>query len=94
MANFYKSTKWKNARETSLRLAGYVCQECKRHGITNPNDLHVHHVNPIEERPDLMLDQRNLYVCCAGCHNQFEDRNTNQLTKKGEELRARMNRRR
>lgn len=89
----YKLAKWEQVRQTALRLAGYLCQECKRHGITNPNDLHVHHVNPADERPDLIYDQRNLFVCCQKHHNEFEDRATGRLTKKGELLRMRVNRR-
>lgn len=90
----YKSARWEQTRQTALRLAGYVCQECKRHGVTSPDNLHVHHINPRDARPDLFYDQRNLYVLCQRHHNEMEDRTTGDLTRKGALLRDRLNRRR
>lgn len=90
----YKSARWDHTRQTALRLAGYVCQECKRHGRTTPDRLHVHHINPRDERPDLFYDQRNLYVLCQEHHNAMENRTTGGLTVKGENLRRRLNRHR
>ena len=80
--DFYKSTKWKHKRERILRRDEYICQECKRYGRTTPATT-VHHILPLEQRPDLKLNNQNLISLCSKCHDSMHDRNTNELTKKG-----------
>lgn len=64
---FYRSSKWLHKRELILRRDGYRCQRCKRYGrITQANT--VHHIQHLEDRPDLALTSSNLISLCARCH--------------------------
>jgi len=81
---FYKSKKWKTKRQSILRRDEYLCRECKRYGKTTPATT-VHHILPLEQRPDLKLNSQNLISLCNECHNQMHDRNTNELTEKGKQ---------
>lgn len=82
MINFYKTKRWENKRKNILKRDKYMCRECARYGKTTEANT-VHHIIPIELRPDLKLDNRNLISLCEGCHNQMHDRNTGELTEKG-----------
>lgn len=79
---FYKTTKWKHKRERILRRDEYLCQECKRYGKTTPATT-VHHIEPLDSKPDLRLDGSNLISLCDACHNKMHDRDTNELTALG-----------
>ena len=91
MQSFYNSKSWDRVRQYIRKRDGYLCQECKRYG-KRTTAKEVHHVNPLKERPDLALDERNLLTLCLKCHAEMDDRLTGGLTKKGEELRNRTNR--
>lgn len=80
--NFYKSKQWKKKREAILRRDEYLCQECKRYGKTTPAKI-VHHIIPLEQRPDLKLHNDNLVSLCFQCHEQMHNKMTNELTEKG-----------
>lgn len=80
---FYKTRKWEQKRKAILRRDQYLCRECRRYGRATPAAT-VHHVHPIEERPDLALDSRNLISLCDECHNKMHDRITGRLTELGE----------
>ena len=80
--NIYKTRKWLRTRERVLRRDEYMCRECRRYGRTTPATT-VHHILPLEQRPDLKLNSQNLISLCNECHNQMHDRNTNELTEKG-----------
>lgn len=80
--NFYKTAKWKAKRERILRRDEYLCQECKRYGKTTPATT-VHHIYPLEQRPELELVSDNLISLCNQCHDKMHDRNNNELTSLG-----------
>ncbi|WP_270578005.1 HNH endonuclease [Caldibacillus thermoamylovorans] len=81
---FYKSQKWIRKRELILKRDEYKCRECKRYGKTSPATT-VHHVIPLDQRPDLKLNINNLISLCDKCHNQMHNRITGELTEKGME---------
>lgn len=81
---FYKSKKWIRKRELILKRDQYMCRECKRYGKTSPATT-VHHVIPLDQRPDLKLNINNLISLCDKCHNQMHNRITGELTEKGME---------
>lgn len=81
---FYKTSKWLREREKRLRRDQYMCRECKRYGKTSPATT-VHHVIPLDQRPDLKLNINNLISLCDKCHNQMHNRITGELTEKGME---------
>lgn len=64
---FYHSPKWLRRRDMILRRDGYRCQRCKRYGrITQATT--VHHIQHLEDRPDLAYDPANLMSVCQACH--------------------------
>ena len=60
----YGTTAWRRIRRHVLERDHYWCQRCKR-TIANT----VHHRIPVEERPDLALEETNLESLCEQCHN-------------------------
>lgn len=65
---FYESRKWKRKRQQILKRDGYMCQICKRYGRIREAQ-EVHHIQHLEDRPDLALDNNNLISLCRACHN-------------------------
>lgn len=90
MKDFYKNTKWKGKRERILKRDEYVCRECKRYG-KNVAASTVHHVIPLDQRPELKYSNDNLISLCSKCHDKMHDRTNNELTKLGEEWVVRIN---
>ena len=90
--SFYKSTEWKRLRRVILRRDGYACQECRRYGRMR-GASHVHHINPVEHFPELARKSWNLVSLCQECHNAMHDRDTHELSTRGEELRCKTNQR-
>jgi 5-methylcytosine-specific restriction endonuclease McrA len=80
--NFYKSPAWKRKRANILRRDGYMCRECKRYGKTTEATT-VHHINPLENYPELKLVNENLLSLCGACHDKMHDRISNKLTTLG-----------
>lgn len=66
---FYDSQRWKRARAAALLRDGYQCRECRRYGRTRQADI-VHHVQHVEDRPDLAYRLDNLVSLCRECHNK------------------------
>lgn len=53
----------------------HICQDClrakSRGEMTRPRTATVvHHIQPVELRPDLRLDLENLVSLCDACHNK------------------------
>lgn len=65
---FYESRKWKRKRQQILRRDGYMCQICKRYGRMR-EATEVHHIQHLEDRPDLAFNNDNLISLCRSCHN-------------------------
>ena len=82
--NFYKTAKWESKRENVLRRDEYMCRECRRYGMTTPATT-VHHILPLEQRPDLKLNSQNLISLCEQCHNKMHDRGNDNLTELGKQ---------
>ena len=76
-------------RERVLRENRHRCQNCSRYGRLRDATT-VHHVNPIEERPELRMTRWNLVALCDECHNKMHDRTTHKLTELGERWRFRV----
>ena len=81
---FYNSKRWKRKREAVLKRDEYLCQECKRYGKTTPATV-VHHIFPLEQYPELRLNDKNLISLCYRCHEQMHNKMTGELTEKGKQ---------
>lgn len=72
---FYHTAAWKRVRQVALSRDQGMCQDCMDrfragYGVRPRRAQMVHHIIPIEERPDLALDLNNLRALCNECHNQ------------------------
>ncbi len=70
---FYHTAAWKRIRQVALQRDGGMCQRCMERiragwGIRPNRATMVHHIIPLEERPDLALRLENLQSLCAECH--------------------------
>jgi 5-methylcytosine-specific restriction endonuclease McrA len=74
-APFYHTAAWKKVRAVALMRDAGMCQDCMDrmragYGIKPRRATMVHHIVPIDERPDLALDLSNLRALCDECHNR------------------------
>jgi len=72
---FYHTAAWRRARAAALARDQGMCRDCMdRYNMgvgTRPRRATlVHHIVPIEERPDLALTLSNLRSSCDACHNK------------------------
>ncbi len=59
-----------------------MCQESRRFGRTKPAEM-IHHIYPLEEYPELALEDWNLISLANTVHNTFHDRNSNKIIGRG-----------
>jgi 5-methylcytosine-specific restriction endonuclease McrA len=59
----YASGEWRRLRRQLRNRAACMCETC---GSTD--DLHMHHVRPWAEYPELRMELDNLMLLCRGCH--------------------------
>lgn len=69
---FYSSPEWRELRERVLERDDHVCVLRRFIGTPCSGPLHVHHVRPRAERPDLELDPENLVTGCERHHPTLE----------------------
>jgi 5-methylcytosine-specific restriction endonuclease McrA len=79
---FYLTPGWRHRRRDVLKADRYECQYCKAKGFYK-RAVSVHHVNPIEQFPELALEmyyidadgktKRNLMSACDKCHKEEDD---------------------
>lgn len=69
---FLSSPEWLAARDRALVRDGKRCTVARLLGGECVGVLHVHHIQPRSERPDLALDLDNLGTSCASHHARWE----------------------
>lgn len=79
---FYDSPEWRRLRKEVLAADKFECQLCKEHGLYKRAN-HVHHVNYLEQHPELALEKlytdsdgnvkRNLISLCHDCHEKMHN---------------------
>ena len=84
---FYHSKEWKRIRQVALMRDGGMCQDCMDrmrdgYGIKPRRATMVHHIIPLEERPDLALRLENLRSLCDECHNREHPEKWKKLNEK------------
>lgn len=89
-SDIYNTRKWKDTRESILRRDDFMCQLCKRKGVSE-DATQVHHINLLNLRPDLSYDERNLISLCDKCHGGLHDHLRDRLTTEGKQLQRRIN---
>ncbi|WP_271401449.1 HNH endonuclease [Salinicoccus roseus] len=83
---FYNSMPWRHKREAIKQRDNYECQWCKEEGKLKHDNgqrdhegkkqtiLVVHHIQEVEHRPDLRMDDDNLITICFECHEAHHGR--------------------
>lgn len=81
---FYLTDDWRELRKDVLDDFHNECQECLKEGKVTTDELCVHHVNEVRDRPELALSryftddngqtQPNLVPLCKVCHNIIHDK--------------------
>ena len=69
-AAFYKSARWRKARELSLATHHGLCQDCLAKGEIVKADM-VHHIKALRDYPELATVQSNLRPLCNICHAKY-----------------------
>ena len=59
--------KWRNV---VYKRDNYTCQVCGAKG----GDIHAHHIKPVADFPELMLDTNNGQTLCVSCHENVHGR--------------------
>lgn len=70
-ADFYGSTRWKGAAEAARSRAGYADEYALHYEHKLVPGKTVHHIVPIDEAPELMLDLNNLICVSAKTHDMI-----------------------
>lgn len=69
---FRSSAAWQHKREQIRERDKNLCVVCRSNGRYEYNGLSCHHIEPLEERYDLRLEDENLIMMCQGCHESAE----------------------
>lgn len=64
---YMKSARWRNIRKDMLKMAGNICQDCRRPSAT----LEVHHLTYDRFGHEAMSDLR---VLCKRCHDEADEK--------------------
>jgi 5-methylcytosine-specific restriction protein A len=64
--NFYISPEWKAIRAYHLSNEP-LCRKCLKKGIITPATI-VDHIQEVEFKPELRLEDSNLQSVCLSCH--------------------------
>ena len=80
--SFYGTAAWKRARQQALDRDMGLCVWCRQRGRYARDRkgrrvpvlaTMVHHIQHLEDRPDLALDLNNLVSLCDRCHDVMAD---------------------
>lgn len=85
MIETYKERRWLEKRRHILNRDRHMDKYLYRYGKFKSADL-VHHIFPKDDFPEYQWEDWNLISVSRETHNLLHDRNTNNLTEKGEEL--------
>jgi 5-methylcytosine-specific restriction endonuclease McrA len=66
---FLKSYEWRRLRMVVLKKYGRRCQCCGASGSDGVTVIHVDHIKPRRQFPELALDVTNLQVLCEACNH-------------------------
>lgn len=63
---------WHKKAEEIKQASNYLCSVCFDKGIYNYNNLEVHHIEKLRDRPERLLDNYNLICLCREHHKQAD----------------------
>lgn len=65
-------SKWHRKSEHIRERSFHLCAICKALGDYREKELEVHHIIPLRERPDLLLEDENLICLCVDHHKKAD----------------------
>lgn len=63
---------WHSKSNEIRKKSNYLCSVCREENIFTYKGLEVHHITPIEEDKERLLDNYNLICLCQEHHKQAE----------------------
>lgn len=63
---------WHNKSKEIREASSYICSVCRAEGRYTHTGLEVHHITPVKEDKDRLLDNYNLICLCQEHHKQAE----------------------
>ena len=69
---FRSGYSWQKKRDKIKKRDHYFCRICLSQGEMTYSDLEVHHIQSLEERPELALEDDNLITLCGYHHERAE----------------------
>ena len=87
-ARFYHSREWTAMSNAVRARAGYADEVLRASGKLVPGAI-VHHIYPVDERPDLRLAMGNLICVAARTHKEIHDA-YNKSPRAKKEMQARL----
>ena len=65
--------KWAVKSHEVREGANHLCEVCRDNNIFTYDDLEVHHIEKLRERPELWLENENLICLCKNHHKQADE---------------------
>ena len=67
------TTRWTNKSKEVREASNYLCSVCLDEGIYNYDNVEVHHIEKLQDRPDLFLENENLICLCKQHHKEADE---------------------
>lgn len=64
--------KWAKKAVDIKEQAQYLCEVCRDKKILNYNNLEVHHIEKLRDKPDMLIEDSNLICLCIKHHKQAD----------------------
>lgn len=71
--NIRNTNKWHKKAEEIKERSNYLCELCKAENRYTYNNLEVHHIDKIKDKPERMYDDNNLICLCDRHHKEVEN---------------------
>lgn len=67
------TNRWTNKSIEIREASNYLCSVCLDKGIYNYDNVEVHHIEKLQDRPDLFLENENLICLCKQHHKEADE---------------------
>ena len=73
------TNRWKVKARQIKEDAHWLCECCADRGVFTYGNLEAHHIIPLIQAPELLLEDENLVALCRSCHEQAENGEINRV---------------
>lgn len=70
--------KWQLKVEEIKDASNYLCAVCRDNNVYTYNTLEIHHIEKLQQRPELFLDDNNLICLCKKHHKDADNGKINK----------------